>query len=163
MKGAHTIATASTDAKLEIAKAAGAEVLINYSSGEWKQKVLDATNGEGVHAVFDGVGKATFDDDLEVTRRKGSVISFGNASGAVEPFKIARLAAKNLKVARPTVGNYVYTPEEFRHYSLELFNLIQHGKIDKIRTTVYDLKDVKQAQDDLEGRKTTGKLLLKCS
>jgi NADPH2:quinone reductase len=86
--GARVIATASTDEKLEIAKKLGAEFLINYSKGSWKEKVLELTNNEGVAAVFDGVGKATFEDDLEVMAVKGSLVSFGNASGAVPPFNI---------------------------------------------------------------------------
>ena len=163
VKGAHTIATASSEAKLELAKAAGAEVLINYSTGGWKQKVLEVTGGEGVHAVFDGVGKDTFNDDLEVIRRKGTLVSFGSASGAVEPFLIAKLSLKNIKLLRPNAMNYVYTPEEYQHYMKEFFSLLLDGKIPKPKFTVYDLKDTKQAQDDLAGRKTTGKLLLKCS
>ncbi|KAF3907720.1 Zeta-crystallin [Arthrobotrys entomopaga] len=89
--GATVIATASTNEKLKLAKDHGADHLVNYSGGEeqWVKEVLALTkDGEGVEAVYDGVGKATFEGDLKVTKRKGSLISFGNASGAVDPFKI---------------------------------------------------------------------------
>lgn len=88
--GARTIATASTEEKRQLAKQAGAEVLVDYSRGKgFKEAVMKATDGKGVAAVFDGVGKVTFDESLDCVARKGSMVSFGNASGAVEPVTIA--------------------------------------------------------------------------
>lgn len=87
--GARTIGTASTQEKIDLAKKAGAEVLINYSHEDVKSKVLEVTGGEGVKAVFDGVGKSTFDLSMDCLARKGTMASFGNASGAVPPFAIA--------------------------------------------------------------------------
>lgn len=87
--GAHTIGTASTEAKIQLAKENGAEVLINYSKEDVVEKVKEVTNGQGVVAVFDGVGKSTFDISLESLARKGSMVSFGNASGAVPPLTIS--------------------------------------------------------------------------
>jgi NADPH2:quinone reductase len=102
------IATASTAEKLELAKKYGATHTINYSEEDWVAKVKEFTVEEkGVVAVFDGVGKSTFDGDIEVLARKGTLVSFGNASGAVPPFTIARLSPKNLKVARPQLYGYV--------------------------------------------------------
>ncbi|KAH0019474.1 NAD(P)-binding protein, partial [Aureobasidium melanogenum] len=163
--GAKTIATASTQEKLELAKKAGADVLINYSHEDVKAKVDDVTNKQGVAAVFDGVGKATFDLSLDCLARKGTMASFGNASGAVPPLAISRpyrrLSAKNAKVLRPTLFNYIATREEFEQYTNELFDFIVKDKMDVRVHKVYDLKDVATAHEDIEGRKTTGKLLLK--
>jgi len=111
--------------------------------------------------VFDGVGKDTFEGDLEITARKGTVVSFGNASGPVPPFSIARLSAKNIKLVRPMLYNYVHTREEFEHYANELFQFIEMENPSIKIHEVYPLQDVARAHTDLEGRKTTGKLLLK--
>ncbi|KAK6515622.1 NADPH:quinone reductase [Arthrobotrys conoides] len=162
--GAIVIATASSAEKLEVAKQHGADHLVNYSGGEdeWVKEVLGYTKGgEGVEAVFDGVGKATFEGDLKITKRKGSVISFGNASGAVEPFKINRLGDKNLKLLRPRLFGYVATQEEFDHYTQELFGYLKNGQLKLNIHKIYPLEDIVQAHKDLEGRVTTGKLVLK--
>ncbi|KAI9859515.1 MAG: NADPH:quinone reductase [Trichoglossum hirsutum] len=159
--GARAIGTASTTAKAELARENGAEFVIEYSREDVVQRVGEITRGEGVAAIFDGVGKDTFDADLEVVARKGTVVSFGNASGPVPPLAIARLGAKNVKVCRPMLGNYVYTREEFDHYTSELFQLMARDNMNVQIHEVYPLQDVARAHTDLEGRKTTGKLLLK--
>ncbi len=105
--GANTIGTASTQEKVDLAKKAGATHMINYSHEDVKSKVMELTGGNGVIAVFDGVGKSTFDLSLECVARKGSMISFGNASGAPDPLTIARLSPKNVKLMRPTLFNYM--------------------------------------------------------
>ncbi|KAH9909155.1 NAD(P)-binding protein [Xylariomycetidae sp. FL2044] len=170
--GAHTIGTASTAEKAELARRAGAEHVVNYGTGagsggheDVKARVAELTGGRGCIAVFDGVGRATFDLSLECVARKGSLVSFGNASGAVPPVTIARLSAKNCKLLRPTLFNYVSTRDEFEHYTRELFDFIGGGGggregFDVRIHDVYPLSEIKRAQDDLEGRKTTGKLLL---
>ena len=145
--GARTIATASTPEKLELAKKAGAEVLINYSHEDVKAKVDEATNKQGVAAVFDGVGKATFDLSLDCLARKGTMASFGNASGAVPPLAIARLGAKNAKVLRPTLFNYIATREEFEQYTNELFDFIIKDKMDVRIHKLYDLENVATAHE----------------
>ncbi|KAI2471245.1 NAD(P)-binding protein [Annulohypoxylon bovei var. microspora] len=158
--GAHAIGTASTPAKVATALKAGAEHVINYSVEDVKQRVSELTSGKGVVAVFDGVGRSTFDLSLEVLARKGSLVSFGNASGAVPPVTIARLTAKNARLLRPTVANYVATRDELEAYSNELFDFIVKDGLDARIHEVYPLSEVARAQDDLEGRKTSGKLLL---
>ncbi|PNS18642.1 hypothetical protein CAC42_5181 [Sphaceloma murrayae] len=159
--GAKTIATASTEEKRKLAKENGADVLVGYGEEEVKAAVKENTNGAGVKAVFDGVGKSTFDLSLDVLARKGTLASFGNASGAVPPFAISRLSAKNAKVARPTLFNYIATEEEFETYTSQLWDFILKDKINvKIHET-YPLQDVARAHTDIEGRVTTGKLLLK--
>ncbi|EON61074.1 hypothetical protein W97_00285 [Coniosporium apollinis CBS 100218] len=159
--GARTIGTASTEEKVELAKKNGAEVMINYSHEDVAAKVKEVTGGAGAIAVFDGVGKSTFDLSLDCVARKGSLVSFGNASGAVPPVTIARLSAKNTKLLRPTLFNYMVTREEFETYTGELFEFMTRDKMDVRVHEVYPLKEVARAHEDLEGRKTTGKLLLK--
>ena len=159
--GAKVIGTASTEEKVALAKENGADYVINYSKEDLVARAKEITNNEGVTAIFDGVGKSTFDADLEIVARKGTVVSFGNASGPVPPLTIARLSAKNLKILRPTLFNYIVTREEFEHYTSELFNFIIKDKLNVRIHEIYPLADIKRAHQDLEGRKTTGKLLLK--
>ncbi|KAF2121511.1 hypothetical protein BDV96DRAFT_483925 [Lophiotrema nucula] len=162
--GARTIATASTPEKRELAKTNGAEVLVEYHEEDrekFTKQVLDITGGEGVAAVFDSVGKATFDACLASVKRKGSMVSFGNASGAVTGFTLGRLSAKNVKLLRPTLFNYVATRDEFLHSADELWSFILKDNLNVKIHEIYPLKDVVRATEDIESRKTTGKLLLK--
>lgn len=159
--GARVIATASTKAKLELARENGAEFLINYKEEDFVKRVKEITNGEGAKAIFDGVGASTFEGDLECVARKGYLVSFGNASGAVPPFAIARLGAKNVAVLRPRLFGYIETPEEFKTYCEELFGLVRSGSVNVRIHDRYPLEDVRRAHTDIEGRVTTGKLLLK--
>ncbi|TVY36002.1 putative quinone oxidoreductase, partial [Lachnellula cervina] len=160
--GARTIGTASTAEKLELAKENGAEVVVNYKTEtDFVGRIKEITGGEGVKAVFDSTGKDQFENDLEVVARKGTVVSFGNSSGAVPPFSIARLTAKNIKVTRPTMFNSIATREEYEGYSTELFDFIIKDKLNVRIHETYPLSDIARAHTDLEGRKTTGKLLLK--
>ncbi|KAF9096630.1 NADPH:quinone reductase [Mortierella sp. AD031] len=161
--GANVIGTTSTDAKAQLAKANGADYVIDYSNGydELVAKVNELTGNKGVHVVLDGVGAATFDVSLKVVRRLGTVVSFGNASGAVPPVNIMRLAEKNIRLMRTTLFQYITTREEFDALSSELLSLVAEGKLQFAIHKVYPIQDVKQAHDDLEGRKTTGKLILK--
>ena len=158
--GANTIGTASTREKVDLAKKAGATHMINYSHEDVKAKVMELTNNAGVVAVFDGVGKTTFDLSLECLARKGSMISFGNASGAVPPLTLARLSPKNARLMRPTLFGYLVTREEFEGYSKELFDFIVRDKMEVNIHETYPLSEVARAQDDLQGRVSTGKLLL---
>ncbi|OCL13857.1 NAD(P)-binding protein [Glonium stellatum] len=165
--GARTIATASTAEKRELARRHGAEVLLEYHGGEepgaaeaFAKEVVRIADGKGVVAVFDGVGKATFDASLASLRSKGTMVSFGNASGPVPPVAIARLSPKNLRLMRPTLFSYLTTREEFEKYANELWDFMTKGKMDANVHDTYPLQDVARAHQDLEGRKTTGKLLL---
>ncbi|TBU61183.1 NAD(P)-binding protein [Dichomitus squalens] len=164
-RGATVIGTTSTPEKAALAKAHGADHVILYTKEDLVQRVLELTNGEGVHAIFDGVGKDTFEADLKVIRRKGTLVSVGNASGAVPPFPPLRLVEKNVKLLRPTLDNYIYTPEEGRTYVTELFKLIENGtvKINIHGDYPFTAEGVQQSQKDLTGGKTTGKLLIKIS
>ncbi|KAF2739095.1 NAD(P)-binding protein [Polyplosphaeria fusca] len=161
--GARTIATASTEEKRELAKKNGAEITLGYEEenrDDFTKKVLEITGGEGVAAVFDSVGKVTFDASLACVKRKGTMVSFGNASGAVTGFALGRLAAKNVKIVRPTLFNYIFTREEYQQYADELWKFIEKDGLNVQIHDVYPLKDIVRATQDIEGRKTTGKLLL---
>ncbi|KAF9141983.1 NADPH:quinone reductase [Mortierella sp. GBA39] len=161
--GANVIGTTSSEAKAQLAKANGADYVVDYSNGydELVAKVNELTGNKGVNVVLDGVGASTFDVSLKVVRRLGTVISFGNASGAVPPVNIMRLAEKNIRLMRTTLFQYITTREEFDALSSELLGLVAEGKLQFAIHKVYPIQDVKQAHDDLEGRKTTGKLVLK--
>ena len=162
--GAKTIATAGGPEKCELAKKNGADHVIDYKSTggpKWVDEVKRLTDNEGVAVVYDSVGKDTWEESLEAARRKGKVVFYGNSSGPVPAFAVARLAAKNISVMRPTLMNFTYTRQEFEHYANELFKLVESGEL-KIRIHgTYKLQEAAQAHRDLEARKTTGKLLLK--
>ncbi|GIJ86080.1 NADPH:quinone reductase [Aspergillus pseudoviridinutans] len=162
--GAHVIGTAGGPEKVELVKSLGADHVIDYRSEggkDWVKQVKEITGGRGVDVVYDSVGKDTWEGSLEVVKRKGTIVWFGNASGPVPPLPLNKLSPKCVKVARPQLFGYIETREEFEFYVNELFNLLQSGQL-KVRIhKVYPLEQVQQAHIDLEGRKTTGKPLLK--
>jgi len=127
------------------------------------QRVLEITNGLGVDAVFDGVGKDTFDNNFKLLKRKGTLVSLGNASGAVPPFSPLKLAEKNIKLLRPVVMNYMVTPEEGTHYSKLFFDVVGKGtvKINIFHEYPFTAEGVQKAQTDLPRGKSTGKLIIK--
>ncbi|KAG6143594.1 hypothetical protein E4U24_003504 [Claviceps purpurea] len=159
--GAKVIGTASTEEKRELAKTKGAEWTID-SGEDVVAKVKEITGGHGIDAIFDGVGMATFDADLEMIAPKGHLVSFGNASGAVPPVNILKLGAKNVKLVRPVLYGYITERKDLEAYSQELFTLVASGKLDVVIHDVYPLSEVARAHVDIESRKTTGKLLIRC-
>ncbi|KAL4887535.1 hypothetical protein BJY04DRAFT_212570 [Aspergillus karnatakaensis] len=162
--GAKVIGTAGGKEKVELVKSLGADYVIDYRSEEgkdWVGRVKEITGGKGVDVVYDSVGKDTWEGSLEAVKRKGMVVWFGNASGPVPPLPLPKLSPKCLKVARPTLFSYIETREEFEYYINELFELLKSGDLKVKIHKVYPLDQVAQAHTDLEGRKTTGKLLLK--
>ncbi|KAI8985945.1 hypothetical protein BDB01DRAFT_905201 [Pilobolus umbonatus] len=159
--GATVIGTVSTDEKAELARKNGADHVIVSTKEDTVARVNEITGGLGCHAVLDGVGKATFEASLACARRLGTLISFGNASGAVPPIAITCLTAKNLKLMRPQLFNYLITREESKKWWGELFDLLDRKVINLHVHKIYDLVDAKQAHFDIESRKTTGKLLIK--
>ncbi|PTB64656.1 NAD(P)-binding protein [Trichoderma citrinoviride] len=158
--GAKIVATASTDEKLALAKKYGADYLVN-SNDDIVARVKEITGGHGIDVIFDGVGKATFDADLQMLALKGHLISFGNASGPVSPVNILQLGPKNIRLMRPIVNGYVAERADLERYTSELFDLVLSKKVEVKIHKIYSLKDAAQAHIDLESRKTTGKLLLK--
>ncbi|KAF9493616.1 NAD(P)-binding protein [Pleurotus eryngii] len=143
----------------------GADYVILYKNENTVQRVLEITNGEGVDAIFDGVGKDTFDADFEMIKRKGTMVSLGNASGPVPPFPPLKIVQKNVKLLRPSVSNYTYTPSESLHYGNRIFDLISRGvlKLHIHKVYPFTAQGAQLAQRDLTGGVSTGKLVLDVS
>jgi NADPH:quinone reductase len=159
--GARVIATAGTEDKAQRAREAGADECIIYTQSDFETETKRLTDGKGVHVVYDGVGKATFDKDLEVLRRRGYLVLFGGSSGAVPPFDLIKLSQKgSLFITRPTLLHYTATRQELEWRASEVLGSIAKGELKLRIHKTYPLADAAEAHRDLEGRKTTGKLLL---
>jgi len=160
--GARVIGTAGTEEKAQLAREAGADDCIVYTQEDFEVATWAFTGSQGVHVVYDGVGKATFDKDLNVLRPRGYLVLFGGASGAVPPFDLIKLSLKgSLYITRPTLGHYTATREELEWRAGDVMQMIVAGDLKLRIHNVYPLSEAQQAHRDLEGRKTTGKLLLK--
>jgi NADPH2:quinone reductase len=159
--GVTTIATAGSPEKLALAKAHGADHLINYSTEKFVDRVKEITGGKGVPVVYDSVGKTTWEGSLDCLRPRGLMVSFGNASGPVAPVNLGILSTKgSLYVTRPTLATHIASRADLVERSNALFDIVKSGKV-KIETTgKYKLADAAQAHRDLEGRKTTGSVVL---
>jgi NADPH2:quinone reductase len=159
LRGGRVIATTSTEEKAALVREAGADEVIGYDG--FAEKAREISGGEGVAAVYDGVGKTTFLEGFRALRPLGRMILYGSASGQPDPLDMATLSAGgSLYVQRPTLMTYTRTPELLRQRAAALFELIADGKL-KVRIGArYPLSEARQAHEDLEGRKTTGKLLL---
>ena len=159
--GARVIATAGSEEKAQLARGAGADEVIIYSEQDFETETKRLTGDQGVHVVYDGVGKDTFARDLNVLRPRGYLVLFGGASGAVPPFDLLELTKHgSLFVTRPTLQDYAAHREELEQRSNEVLQMIVRGDLKLRIYKKYPLEDVRQAHHDLEGRKTTGKLLL---
>ena len=159
--GARVIATAGTEEKAKLARAAGADEVILYAQQDFEVETKRLTDGKGVHVVYDGVGKTTFDKDLNVLRPRGYLALFGAASGPVPLFDVGKLAQKgSLFVTRPTLVHYMAAHEELQKRATDVLTMIATGKVKLRIEHIYPLREAQQAHRDLEGRKTTGKLLL---
>jgi NADPH:quinone reductase len=159
MRGGHVISTVSTPEKAELSRAAGAEHVVGYD--ELADTVREVTGGVGVAAVYDGVGAATFETSLTCLRRRGIQVQFGSASGPVPPFDIQRLnPLGSLFVTRPTLVDYVATRDELIWRAGELFDAVLAGSLDVRIGARFPLAQARAAHEALEGRRTTGKVLL---
>jgi len=159
--GARVIATAGTEEKAKLARAAGADEVILYAQQDFEVETKRLTDGKGVHVVYDGVGKTTFDKDLNVLRPRGYLVLFGAASGPVPLFDVGKLAQKgSLFITRPTLVHYMAAHEELQKRATDVLTMIATGKVKLRIEHIYPLREAQQAHRDLEGRKTTGKLLL---
>jgi len=159
--GARAIGTAGTEEKAKLAREAGAEDVIVYTQQDFEVETKRLTENKGVHVVYDGVGKSTFEKGLNVLRPRGYMVLFGGASGAVPPFDPIALSQKgSLFLTRPSLIHYIATRQELEQRSSDIFNMIIAGKLKLRIGHVYKLEEVQQAHRDLEGRKTTGKILL---
>ena len=160
-KGATVIATVSNAEKAKLSKEAGADHVVNYTSEDFAARAREITGGKGVDVVYDSVGKTTFEKSLDSLKPRGLLALFGASSGPVPPFDLQVLAAKgSLFLTRPSLGNYIATRDELEWRARDLFALVLDGKL-RLRTEhEYPLADAARAHADLEGRATTGKLLL---
>eukprot|EP00299_Pterocystis_sp_00344_P016201 c8125_g1_i1.p1 GENE.c8125_g1_i1~~c8125_g1_i1.p1 ORF type:complete len:332 (-),score=71.23 c8125_g1_i1:127-1122(-) len=158
--GAKVIATTST-AKVDIVKALGADVVIDYTTQDVVKEVLDATQGKGVDVVYDGVGKSTFKISLNSLKPRGMCVFFGNASGPVPPIDSLELSSKSLYLARPRLPDYVATREELLERVASVFDLLVRGVLDVKVTQEFPLTDVAKSHQFLESGQSTGKLVLR--
>jgi NADPH:quinone reductase len=158
-RGTFVFATASTD-KLDIARAAGADVVIDYTAADFHAEVMRHTEGPGLDVVYDSVGRTTFDGSLASLKVRGTLVVFGQSSGPVPPVDLLRLARKSLYLTRPTLAHYIDDREELLWRANDLFEAVGRGAV-RIRIQAeIPLADAAGAHRLLEGRATTGKLLL---
>jgi NADPH2:quinone reductase len=159
--GVNTIGTVGSEDKAKLARAHGCKYVVNYSTENFVEKVKEITKGKKVPVVYDSVGKTTWEGSLDSLQPRGLIVSFGNASGPVPPVNLGILSSKgSLYVTRPTLATHIAARADLVKRANDLFNVVKSGKV-KIETTGrYKLEDAAQAHRDLEGRKTTGSVVL---
>lgn len=159
--GVTVIGTVGTDEKAELARANGCAHTIVYTRESFVDRVKEITNGKGVPAVYDSIGKDTFQGSLDCLAPRGTMVSFGNASGPVPPFDLSVLGSKgSLRLTRPTLMTYVVHRELLEPMVADLFDAVTTGKVKVDIRQRYALSEVAQAHRDLEARKTTGSTIL---
>lgn len=159
--GARVIGTASSEAKAQLAREAGADELIIFTKHDFEPEVKRLTGGKGVDVVYDGVGKDTFEKNLNVMRLRGMLVLYGMSSGPVPPVDPAKLSEKgSLYMARTTLAHFTATREELLERTSALFRMIDEGKLHVRIAKKYPLAEAVWAHRDMEARKVAGKLLL---
>ncbi len=159
--GARMIGTASSDDKAKLAREAGADEVIVFTRQDFEAEVKRLTGGKGVDVVYDGVGKATFEKNLNVMGLRGMLVLYGMSSGPVPPVDPAKLSEKgSLYMARTTLAHFTATREELLARTSALFGMIAEGKLKLRIAKTYPLAEATQAHRDMEARKIAGKLLL---
>jgi NADPH:quinone reductase len=160
LRGGRVIATVSSDEKAALARAAGADEVIRYDQVDFAAEVRRLTGDEGVPVVYDGVGRTTFDGSLASLRRRGTLALYGAASGPVPPFDPLRLMAGSFFLTRPTLAHFTATRDELLARARDVFDWVAAGRLNVRIGGRYVLGDARQAHEDLQGRRTAGKLLL---
>ena len=159
--GARVIGTVSTEEKAKLARAAGADEIILYTETDFEAETKRLTRGQGLDAVFDSVGKTTFEKGLNLLRPRGMMVLYGGSSGPVAPLDPITLTQKgSLFLTRPSLQHYILTREELVARAEAVFGMMAEGKLKLRIEHTYRLEDAPEAHRDLEGRRTTGKLLL---
>ena len=159
--GARVLTTISTDEKAALARRAGADEVILYTQEDVVARVRELTGGAMLPVVYDSVGKSTFEQSLQCLRPRGTLVLFGGASGPVPPFDLIRLSTLgSLYVTRPTLKDYIASRSDLEARAGEVFKWVADGSLNVRIGHTYSLADAAQAQIDLAGRRTTGKLLL---
>lgn len=160
-KGVRVIATTSTEEKAELARGAGADEVVNYAEADVVGEVRRLTDGRGVEVVYDGVGRSTFDASLDCLRPRGMMVLFGASSGPVPPLDPQVLNRKgSLFLTRPTLGHYIATRDELLERAGSVLGQVAGGRLAVRIGGRYPLEQVGRAHEDLEGRRTTGKLIV---
>ena len=155
--GCTIIGTVGSDEKISIAKSNGCDHVINYSKENFVEKVKEITNGVGVPVVYDGVGKKTFDGSIECLKVRGMMVSFGNASGPLDPCNVTKsLAPKGLYLTRPSIAHYTSTRKELDEAANKVFEMFINKKFKLDIFKKYPLSEIVKAHQDLEGRKILG-------
>jgi len=159
--GVTVIGTVGSEEKAKLALAHGCHHVINYRTENVVERVKALTGGKGVPVVYDSVGKDTWDISLECLQPRGLMVTFGNASGPVDPFNPGILGQKgSLYVTRPTLMSYANTPDSIRTMAQDLFKVVKSGDVEIRIDQTYPLAEIQQAHRDLEGRKTTGSTVI---
>lgn len=159
--GAIVIGTVGSEEKAQLARAHGCEHVINYRQDDFAARVREITGGKGVPVVYDSVGQSTFAGSLDSLRPRGLLVSFGNASGPVQPFPLSLLTQKgSLYVTRPTLATYTATRDELEETARELFETVLSGQVKIAINQTYPLRDAQQVHHDLEARRTTGSVVM---
>ena len=159
--GCNVIGTVGSDEKIEIARNFGCSQVINYSKEDFQKKVMEITDEEGLPVVYDGVGKTTMEKSLGCLKMRGTFVSFGNASGKLDPLDVGKLIApKGLFLTRPSIAHYTATRKELDEASNKLFDMVKTEKVKINIFKKYTLKDVVTAHQDLEGRKIIGPAII---
>ena len=155
--GLKVIGTVGSEEKVEIAKKYGCDEVINYSKEDFAKKTLELTKGKGVSVVYDGVGKTTYDKSIECLKLRGTMVSFGNASGPLDPIIVSKsLQPKGIYFVRPAMNQYFTNSKEIQEAANMLFKQISSGNVKIEIYKKYKLENAVQAHKDLEGRKITG-------
>ncbi len=160
MKGARVFGTVSTAEKAKLAREAGADETIRYTEQDFEAEVLRLTGGKGVNVVYDAVAKTTFDKSLNCLGMRGLLALYGQSSGPVPPFDLSRLQKKALFLTRPGLGQYTATREEMLARAADVFGWVKSGRLKVRICETLPLAKAADAHRLLEGRKTTGKVLL---
>ena len=159
--GCSVIGTVGSDEKIDIAKKFGCDHVINYSKDDFQKKVMEITNEDGLPVVYDGVGKVTMEKSLGCLKMRGTFVSFGNASGKLDPLDVGKLIApKGLFLTRPSIAHYTATREELDEAANKLFEMVQQEKVKIDIFKKYSLNDVINAHRDLEARKIIGPAII---
>ena len=155
--GCRVIGTVGNDEKIDLAKKNGCDEVINYSKEDFSKRVMELTDNKGIPVVYDGVGKSTFEKSIKCLETRGMMISFGNASGALDPINVPKsLQPKGLFFVRPSMQQYLHTRKELDEASKTLFEKISSRKVKVEIFKKYKLDDIKQAHIDMESRKIVG-------
>ncbi len=159
--GCKVIGTVGSDEKIDIAKTNGCDHVINYSKENFAEKVKEITNGVGVPVVYDGVGKKTFDGSIECLKVRGMMVSFGNASGPLDPCNVTKsLAPKGLYLTRPSIAHYTSTKKELDEAANKVFDMFINKKFKINIFKKYSLDEIVNAHRDLENRKILGPAII---